>query len=364
MLGINLSQLPVDPLNVITRINKKSSDLELEIYLEPYSENEYAMPKAIQILRAKKCEAITTIDPQTGIYHIRYDDGSHIPQDRLHFTLAHEIAHAVLDHPIEFGIACARSGGIMDKNHPAEREADTFAAELLRPAILMALIGADKAPDIQDACDISYLSACVAERQVDTVKRFMYQSCKAEIRFYMHQFHDYVNRKYCTNCDYLFVDESASFCPICGNKNLKWGNRHQSIFLFKEWSPVKYPMIELDANGKAVICPVCGNEQLDQVEEYCQVCGTYLVNKCVGTFLDVNDFGDPIYSKSCGRIESGNARFCSHCGGETSFGRNKVLNDWKEARDNIKSNDPKIIKIPKAVSGGSPSRVSIDDIPF
>ncbi|SDD88220.1 ImmA/IrrE family metallo-endopeptidase [Sporomusa acidovorans] len=322
---IDMNTLPIDPFFIIG---------QLDFIIEPYSKHEKDFPYAIAILRKKKCEAITTQNPETGTFHIRYDDGPHIPKDRMRFTIAHEIGHACLDHPKEFGMDCARRGGIVNKNHPAEKEADTFAGELLRPPILLALTGVSSYYDIQQICDVSFQAANVGERQVKTVQKFMYKTCKEEIEFYQNQFYDFIHQKYCPECNNYFIFEHAKFCSICGNQNILWGNIKSPVYDF-----VKDVEFMIYDNARILKCPICENEEFNPGEPFCKICGSFLINSCGGRF-EVDPFGNRNYTTAPCNIQlPANARFCPKCGAPSMYNNWNLFEDWNLERERKQNQD-------------------------
>jgi len=93
---------------------------------------------------------------------------------------------------------------------------------------------------------------------------------------------------------------------------------------------MRYPAITLNENGKALVCPHCDNEELTP-GDFCIICGNDIINHCAVS----PDRNVPSVSlKSCGAILVGNARYCSHCGNESSFYQKGWLADWRS--ENIK----------------------------
>lgn len=58
-------------------------------------------------------------------------------------------------------------------------------------------------------------------------------------------------------------------------------------------------------------CPKCGFSEHVEGAEYCQECGTFLINFCSNGICDMNN-GDAIPL-------SENAKFCPFCGSESTF---------------------------------------------
>lgn len=89
--------------------------------------------------------------------------------------------------------------------------------------------------------------------------------------------YNYNHTLFCKTCNYSFILNNASFCPICGSNQLKKG-------IFKEKMIYKSE-IELDENKKAKICPRCGNEEIIE-GNHCKICGLELYNRCTNYIED------------------------------------------------------------------------------
>ncbi|MFW5437081.1 hypothetical protein [Paenibacillus apiarius] len=98
---------------------------------------------------------------------------------------------------------------------------------------------------------------------------------------------------------------------------------------------MKYDGYTVDENGRALRCPRCENEEITD-GTYCKICGTHTVNRCTNRYFDNMDGEEVI---NCSAIAEGNARYCVHCGHETTFYKNKLLNDWKTAKQKIISDN-------------------------
>ncbi len=86
---------------------------------------------------------------------IVYDD--HDKLQRVRFTVAHELGHIVLGHPLYDAGNHTRMFDI--KRPQVEIEADSFAARLLAPACVLWGLDLYSAEDIATACNISYTAA-------------------------------------------------------------------------------------------------------------------------------------------------------------------------------------------------------------
>ncbi len=83
---------------------------------------------------------------------------------RCRFTIAHELGHIFLDHPLH-GSHHART---IDKGRPQiESEADVFASRLLAPACVLWGLNLHSAEDIAKVCNISITAAKIRAERMD-----------------------------------------------------------------------------------------------------------------------------------------------------------------------------------------------------
>ena len=77
-------------------------------------------------------------------------------------------------------------------------------------------------------------------------------------------------------------------------------------------------------NGKLKECPVCHNEDTNIDGNYCQICGSYIINKCPNQNCDNYD------------VLPSNARYCPICGESSTFYNANILKVWdyKEYKNN------------------------------
>lgn len=316
MVEENITSLPVDPYSIARNLG-----VDLIAFDDPQNG---LPPKRIQKLRSLKIDAILIKpDPEIETYWIFYDN--QILQDRQRFTIAHELGHIRLGHKNADSLMRKQFNREKD---PVEIEADDFAGELLRPPALMALTNVENVNEIQCICWVSSSSAENGAKRIRNIKHRIAAKKDKIVLFYKKQFYNFINQKYCLDCQSLFISENAKFCPTCGCNKIKWANRRQSIFKFVEEPPMIYPSHRLNAQtSKAIICPVCDNEGINPEGNYCHICGTYLINECVGY---TNEHGNWI--EGCGNKEIGSSRYCSICGNPTSFYRDNVLLPWQDER--------------------------------
>jgi len=254
-------------------------------------------------------------------------------QDRIRWTLSHEIGHILMGHLDDYEETQLRRSGLNAKQYEVlEKEAHAFAGELLRPPVLLALVKTEEISDIQNVCKISYSAAKIGSQKTKEMKGCMYKSHKNEIDFYLKQFYNFINQKRCRKCNHTFIHTKAKYCPICGEKSLLWGNTRSSIYEFieEELKNVKYLGIKVDNNCKAIICPVCKNEEIHPQYHRCKICSTQLTNVCAGE-VDSDKNGNEYFKQNrCNLLAEGNARYCINCGSPTTFFRDNLLEHWEE----------------------------------
>lgn len=87
-------------------------------------------------------------------WYIVYDDT--VSKERIRFTIAHELGHIFLGHPLELGYH-ARTIDI--KKPEIERQADMFAIRLLVPACVVWGLNLHTVDEIQKEFHVSYAAA-------------------------------------------------------------------------------------------------------------------------------------------------------------------------------------------------------------
>lgn len=328
MAELNINSLPINPFKVIECLG-----IEIMSYSEAETiDSQYKIK--IQKLRIKEVDAVSIImySPKTNKfeYLILYDDNR--SQDRINFTLIHEVAHIRLRHLSRQMSSCTRCSQTTIHS-PIEKEADEFAGEFLRPAILLILLGLTNNPlSIAQLCQVSKSCAEVGINKINNglIEKFN-TSYVSITRFYSTQFFNFINTKYCKNCGYKSALCFRSYCPICGEQNfIPYAKSLPFV------SPIEYPEeIKLDKHNRALVCPVCKHCLTDKDAKYCEVCEiligkkTYLFNHCSGEMF-YDTLGNPYYTEApCHNPHiKGNHRYCTICGKETTFFKNNILKHW------------------------------------
>lgn len=253
-------------------------------------------------IKAKKATARTILIKGSDTYLTVYRQSE--KKERDYYTLAHELGHIVLSHLTDFDETCLSRGGLdKHKYKILEREAELFAAELIMPFPILTDMNLNTYDEISAICKTSKRASKI--RFENLYKYPLPESLNDTFQIVKSNFKAFINKRYCCICG-CSTNKNNKFCPVCGSIKKNWGD-----------GKMEYIKIPLDENGKAKKCPTCGNEDLDQSNKFCQVCGTFLYNYCT----------------RCHSKLSGNARYCSTCGSESTFYKSEVLLSWEEDRD-------------------------------
>lgn len=114
-------------------------------------------------------------------WFIVYDDS--LPLGRKRFTVAHELGHIFLGHPLVAGFhARTATGGKVPKT---ESEANAFASRFLAPACVLWGLNAHTAAEISRFCEISKEAAEIrAKRMTELYKRNKFLTSPLEQQVY------------------------------------------------------------------------------------------------------------------------------------------------------------------------------------
>lgn len=203
------------------------------------------------------------------------------------FDCMHELVHYWFHNPADI-ICCDKS---ISQHKGREWQANEAAAQALMPVDLFLKKHYEYNGDRSKLSDFFY----VGETSID----YRIKNLTTEIS-------EYSKPKLCSNCKSIILPNTI-FCRICGSNNFYKGDKHMHY----------NDGFNLDDNSRALNCPRCSNEDIDYEGDYCNICGTYLVNKCNNNY-------------HCGSLCEGNARYCYECGGETTFFTNGILKSWDE----------------------------------
>ena len=277
-------------------------------------------------------EAVTKIVRGDSEYMIVYDDRVRNDQ-RIRWTIAHELGHIFLGHLVEFEMTALNRSGLSPEQYGIlEVEAHWFAAELLAPRPVVSLFDFEKSPTgISLICDISPQAAAKRLKQFGSPAYGTYPSRrKLQRNFHRHIFgKDYLKSifessaafseapfypelckfcRVCYSCKSFVDSEHYRHCPFCG-KALVEADKYFPFYAVKSKYPdtlykgINLPIYEEGKNKRLLYCPVCKNHDLSGKAQYCGICGTSLYNHCLAE--------DKHISVEC--------RYCPDCGSEATY---------------------------------------------
>lgn len=271
---------------------------------------------------------------------------------RIRFTLAHELGHYLLKHNEKSKKTIMSRYSLSDDEYDVfEKEANYFAKRLLAPIPLVDLYVANwnkiVASSIEYAFDTSYTVANFIINDLN--KRYRNSSIIREGHPMVDNFIDFINKdaqsKICTNCNSLH-QSNISFCSYCGEENFVHSKQNYVNYNIERSKVMIYSKIDLNEYSRAKICPLCQNESLSEQQNACQICGTNIMNRCLGE-IDTTEWGSSqintiTYSGGCPEgIKGipGDARFCPCCGGDTTYSFQNLLTDWRIEKEALEQKE-------------------------
>lgn len=186
---LEVSRLPVDPWKIAARLQN--------VYIYKWTElcgmNGIADPLNID---KEGADAKTQHLRGRAEYLVVYDDRVRNYR-RVRWTIAHEIGHILLGHLISFDATALNRGSLTETEYKVlEREADTFAVNLLAPmTIIKRLPSIQTREDLMRLCDLSGEASdnCMEElRQLKSGKKVLYPIKEEDILYRM--FFHFINQ--------------------------------------------------------------------------------------------------------------------------------------------------------------------------
>lgn len=350
----------VYPVNLLEII----SNIKYEINLYTYNELSKKINISVELIIAYGGpDAFVALkeDGKTHKFVIFYNgDIKNNIVERIRFSIAHELGHILLNHFDENDSPVLRRGLDDEEYLKYEHEADSFANELLvPPSLVNTKLDARTVHRLFDvsnsAAQISLNiklehpglkpSGTLIRSLKNTNKIFqsyfnfnqktardLKEACQKLIDFTLIHSPIIYFCKNCNNGEKIFLSE-LKYCPICGNKNLLkiTEDQYYKFHETEERNLMSYSSLKVDEKGHLKEnCPICGNKHVS--ENYCSICGVYLVNKCTGIIIDEN--GNETENEPCDIVLKGSDRYCPICGAKSTFFTNGLLKRWDADLEN------------------------------
>jgi len=360
---LEINKFPICPFSIAERLGcidiLKYTELQSEEMPDPFSFDarnrkidEYNKTVSLQSQRPR-IDAEVRMVRGGNRYIIVYDDRKDNEQ-RIRWTIAHELGHIVLGHLVEFECtALNRNGLTKEKYGVLEVEAHWFASELLAPTPVLRMFNFEQlvSKNVSLICDISKDAGNKRYRELkrkkDYNEQWGYKTNNEERKIHRNFFEHMLSGEYlfsvynsacrfddtaiaselfsecrvCHTCQNFITDGKDSFCGICGTetkpphlfspypKSLEDYMRDcetpEDILKYRDTKSrgKNYYYIKSEGNNKPHFCPICKNHEIEDASKYCLVCGAISQNLCLQE------------GKS---LETAH-RYCPACGGETSF---------------------------------------------
>ena len=236
-------------------------------------------------------------------YTIAYNN-THSSKQRIYFTKLHEIGHIYLEHFTQFNETRINRSNLSEANYKVlENEANCFARNIIAPAVIVKYLKLATPSTVANYFGITYSAAKARLDFLDLDLKYVNEVKEQQLLLF---FEKNMHKQYCIQCFHGFNSKDSNYCPVCGHTTLILGE-----------GKMQYDSIEIYENSKTKVCPICENECTNILGEYCQICGSHIVNKCTDSY-------------SCNSLLTGDARYCNHCGEESTFYRNEFLLPWQE----------------------------------
>lgn len=289
--------------------------------LVPYS-------KVMKMRRLTYSEVVDIMDTEDACtdYHAEKDkyiiyyndmDKSRFMTYRYRWSIAHELGHVVLGHHKNSQKTRIYRNFLSDAEYTQmEIEADTFAAYLLVPHILLDMKGIRTSRGIANACKISHSAAEARyEEYIQWKENWKPNRFDNHIKWLFYFSPDIQPYIYCDTCGTRLKLKNRVVCHVCGGKKI----------VYKPSKKVSYYLgIKVDMRAKAEKCPYCGQSVIGVDSNICPNCNHMIRNICMGDTLE----GHGPCQMSQEHPLTGDARYCPYCGSKTTFYEYNVLPRW------------------------------------
>ncbi len=337
------------PINVHALLSSFSRQVRLIPYStvnKAYEESKIAdSPKPEMLSRDGFCTRIRDVLMDFGAgpveennWNIYYNDT--IQDERVRFTLMHELGHILLGHHRMLGedtLVGERSDPVY---RAADTQADQFSINLLSPAPAVSRLlkahgfscptSADREWQITDRT-APFLRNLGKDPDPEKLLMAAFGLSQSAAHRRLYELHDELaiwedidhglyqrvagmehrSGWYCWVCNTRRRTTSL-YCPGCGKGN---------DYAYIDRGRFPRTVIGLRANGQFEFCCVCGNSELAAGTYYCPVCGAPVMNKCENILHTDGDF-----VRSGMQVIRGTHYcrptdiFCGTCGMPTTFG--------------------------------------------
>ena len=356
---LSLFKIDKFPIRIVPLFDKFD-----DLILIPYTQAANAKNISVTELKEKVTHSddAATIE-RGGKFFIFYNDNTYEETvERIRYSIIHELGHIALNHFQDDRTLLTRSAMSDDEYDKLEVEANFFAAEFLSPkALISPSWGINK---IQAAFRVSKGSAIKTQQFISHNSWFQDKSYpeieKEQCEFYFSESLDKLLPPFCTikqgfcTVGFAFCDNCQSFtrvssqqdnifCCTCGKKLKNTFFNYSNLFTIYDLEVRNlqaYTSVQLNKNGKAMECPKCHSIQREE-GEYCDICGTYLINRCTGhpdTGFSYNNLGEPCKD---GKILGGRSRYCRYCGCMSTFYEQGILPSYTEEINSRSSSSAK-----------------------
>lgn len=291
--------------------------------LVPYS-------KVMEMRNLSYNEVITLMDTEDACtdYHagrneyiIYYNDldKNRFMTYRYRWSIAHELGHVVLGHHKNSKKTRIYRNALSDSEYnQMELEADTFAAYLLVPHILLDMKGVHSPRGIANACKISHAAAeSRYEAYVQWKEKWKPNRFDKHIKWLFYSSPNIQPYIYCDTCGTRLKLKNRVVCHVCGGKKVAYKpNKKVSYYLG----------IKVDRHAKAEKCHYCGQSMIGIDRNVCPHCSHVIRNICMGDALGQRG---PCQMSQDYPL-TGDARYCPYCGSKTTFYEYNVLPQWNK----------------------------------
>ena len=272
-----------------------------------------------------------------NIWNIYYNESS--LQERIRFTLLHELGHVFLGHHQLLGMDSTAGMENVPEYKAADDQADQFSINALAPAPAVArllrehgftcsrngwewtitdrnapfLRNLGKDPDpIQLVATAFNISQIAASRRLAELKEELKIWSRLDPDLYVYvEGIGHRSGWYCWVC-HTRRRSNSMYCPGCGKG---WD------YEYKDFGRFSRPVMGLRKNGQFAFCSVCGNTEYTEDSVYCPICGNPVINECENAHYTDGDF-----IRSGMYVVRGTHRckptdiYCGTCGVLTTFG--------------------------------------------